>query len=239
MWLYGRNVIREVLKAGKRKVYEIIALKGIEDADDIIKEAKTAGITVNFADKRVIFDKTGTDKNQGIAASVEGNKSYTIDEFLEKHANESQISICVLDEIEDPHNLGAIIRSCEIFGVCGIILSSNRTAPVNDAVFKASSGALEYMEIIKVSNINQALVRLKDAGFWIYGFDLSADKYLDETDFDKKAALVFGNEGRGLKQLVRKNCDFLVKIRQKGKIESLNVSNAAAVAFYQLMIGKK
>jgi 23S rRNA (guanosine2251-2'-O)-methyltransferase len=239
MWLYGRNVIREVLKAGKRKIYEIIALKGIEDADDIIKEAKTASTNVVFVDKKTIFEKTGTDKNQGIAANVEGNKSFTLDEFLEKYSKEQKIAVCVLDEIEDPHNLGAIIRSCEIFGVCGIILSSNRSAPVNDAVFKASSGALEYMDIVKVSNINQAILKLKDAGFWIYGFDLDAEKYLDEIDFDRKSALVFGNEGRGLKQLVRKNCDFLVKIRQKGKIASLNVSNAAAVAFYQLMIGKK
>lgn len=239
MWLHGRNVIREVLKAGKRKIYEIYALKGIEDADDIIKEAKTAGINVIFADKRTLFDKTGTDKNQGITANVEGNKSYTLDEFLEKHNKDERISVCVLDEIEDPHNLGAVIRSCEIFGICGIILSSNRAAPVNDTVFKTASGALEYVEVVKVSNINQALAKLKEAGFWAYGFDLSAEKYLDETDFDRKSALVFGNEGRGLKQLVKKNCDFLVKIRQVGKIDSLNVSNAAAVAFYDLMMKRE
>jgi 23S rRNA (guanosine2251-2'-O)-methyltransferase len=239
MWLHGRNVIREVLKAGTRKIYEIYALKGIEDADDIIKEAKKAGINVIFAEKRLLFEKTGTDKHQGMTANVEGNKSWTLDEFLERHAADEKISVCVLDEIEDPHNLGAIIRSCEVFGVCGIILSSNRAAPVNDTVFKTASGALEYVEVVKVSNINQALAKLKEAGYWAYGFDLSAEKYLDETDFDRKSALVFGNEGRGLKQLVKKNCDFLVKIRQKGKIESLNVSNAAAVAFYQLMIGKK
>jgi 23S rRNA (guanosine2251-2'-O)-methyltransferase len=239
VWLHGRNVIREVLKAGTRKVYEIYALKDIEDADDIVQDAKRAGINVIFTDKRTIFAKTGTDKHQGITANVEGNKSWTLDEFLEKHANEEKIAVCVLDEIEDPHNLGAIIRSCEVFGVCGIILSSNRAAPVNDTVFKTASGALEYVEVVKVSNINQALAKLKEAGYWAYGFDLSAEKYLDETEFDRKSALVFGNEGRGLKQLVKKNCDFLVKIRQKGKIESLNVSNAAAVALYQLMRGKK
>jgi 23S rRNA (guanosine2251-2'-O)-methyltransferase len=95
------------------------------------------------------------------------------------------------------------------------------------------------VEVVKVSNINQALERLKEGGFWVYGFDLAADKYLDETDFDRKTAIVLGNEGRGLKQLVKKNCDFLVKIRQKGQIDSLNVSNAAAVAFYDLMMKRE
>jgi 23S rRNA (guanosine2251-2'-O)-methyltransferase len=167
---------------------------------------------------------------------VEGPKAWLLDEFLKKHKDTEKMAIAVLDEIEDPHNLGAIIRSCEIFGVCGIIVSSNRSSPVNDTVFKTSSGALDYVDLIKVSNINMALEKLKEARFWIYGFDLKAEKYLDETDFDKRSALVFGNEGKGMRELVKKNCDFLVKIRQTGQLDSLNVSNAAAVAFYDLMM---
>ena len=232
MWLYGRNVIREVLKSG-RKIYEIHALKGIKDADDILNDAAKKGIKVKLSEKHILAKITGTDKNQGIAANTEGIKDFSIEEFFEKHKNDETQTVAVLDEIEDPHNFGAIIRSCEVFGVCGIILARDRSAPLNDAAFKASSGAVEFIDIIRVSNINLALEQLKEAGFWIYGLDLQAEKFIDETDFDRKTAIVLGNEGRGLRQLVKKNCDFLVKIRQTGKLDSLNVSNAAAVAFHE------
>jgi len=235
MLLYGKNVARELIKSGERKIYEIFIFKGAKGFDEIIKYAKDKNIKINFVDKQFLFKKSGTDKHQGIALNVEGNKSYTLAEFFDKYKGVEKISVCILDSIQDPHNFGAIIRSCEIFGINAVVFSPNNSCDITDTVYKASSGALSYIDIVKVSNINNAIKELKEHNFWIYGFDMDGKIFLDEVKFDKKSALVFGNEGSGMKQLVTKNCDFLVKIRQKGKVESLNVSNAVAVAAYELM----
>lgn len=235
MMVYGRQVIREILKNNKRKVYKIYFLKNSKNIEDILKLAESKRIQIEFKERKEIKELTRTENNQGVAAEVDDIKKININEFLEKNKNKEKISVCILDEIEDPHNLGAIIRSCEIFGICGIILPSKRTAQVNETVYKASSGAVEYIDIIEVSNINNAIYKLKEAGFWIYGFDITGTEFLENVKFDKKCVLIFGNEGRGLRALVKQNCDFLIKIRQKGKIDSLNVSNAAAIAFYEVM----
>ncbi|HNZ29081.1 MAG TPA: RNA methyltransferase, partial [Candidatus Goldiibacteriota bacterium] len=178
MWVYGRNVIKEVIK-NDRKIYELVVLKDAEKMSDVINAARQAGAKITVTDRKNIEKITGTDKHQGIAASIEGLKAWGIDEFLRKHAGEENITVAVLDSIEDPHNLGAIIRSCEVFGVCGIIVTSKRQSPVNDAAYKASAGAAEYIEMVVVSNINNALEILKKNGFWIYGLDLKGDKYID------------------------------------------------------------
>ncbi len=237
MWLFGRNVAREILKNGKRKVYELKVAESAKDVNDILNLASASRVPVRVVDRREIEKESGGAVHQGVAINYEGPKSFTIDEFLEKHREKERVTVAVLDEIEDPRNLGAIIRSCEIFGVCGIILTSKRSAPLNDAAFKASSGAIDYVDIVKVSNINNALKRLKEAGFWVYGLSVQAEKYLDETVLDKKSAIVLGSEGEGMRRLVSGNCDFLLKIRQAGKLDSLNVSIAAAVAFYHAMLG--
>lgn len=235
MLLYGRNVVREIIKKGERKIYEIFIIDGLKDINDIIKYANEKNIKIHLVDKKFLFKKTGTDKHQGIVINVEGNKNYTPEEFLKKYKDLEKVSVCVLDSIQDPHNLGAIIRSCEVFGINGVIFSPNKSCDITDTVYKASSGALEYMDIIKVSNINNILKKLKEKNFWVYGFDVNGNIFLDEVKFDKKSVVVFGSEGYGIKQLVKKNCDFLVKIRQKGKIQSLNVSNAVAVVAYEMM----
>lgn len=235
MLLYGKNVAREIIKSGKRKIYEIFIFEGAKGLDDVIQYSRDMNIKINFVDKNFLYKKLGTDKHQGIALNVEGNKSYTLEEFFEKYKGKEKIYVCVLDSIQDPHNFGAIIRSCEIFGINGVVFSHNNSCDITDTVYKASSGALIYMDIVKVSNINNAIKKLKEHNFWIYGFDTSGNIFLDEVKFDRKSALVFGSEGSGMKQLVMKNCDFLVKIRQKGKVESLNVSNAVAVAAYEMM----
>jgi 23S rRNA (guanosine2251-2'-O)-methyltransferase len=213
-------------------------IKDLKGADDILMEIQQRNISTIFESRHGLENITGTEKNQGIAAKVEGIQALGIEEFLSKIKGLQEAVICVLDGVEDPHNLGAIIRSCEIFGVCGIIQGSKRAAPLNETVYKASSGALEYVDVIQATNIVNVLLKLKDMGFWIYGFDAAAEKFLDESNFDKKSALVFGSEGRGMRDIVKNKCDFLLKIRQKGKIGSLNVSNAAAIAFYEASKGK-
>jgi len=236
MFLYGRNVVREIIKSGERKIYEIFVYKGAaDDVKDVIEYAREKNVKITFVDKEFLFKKFRTDKHQGIAINVEGNKSYTLKEFFEKHKDDEKTSVCILDSIQDPRNFGAIIRNCEVFGINGIIFSPNNSCDINDTVYKASSGALIYVDIVKVSNINNAIKELKENNFWIYGFDVKGNVFLDEVKFDRKSAVVFGSEGSGMKELVKKNCDFLVKIRQKGRIDSLNVSNAVAVAAYELM----
>ena len=238
MFIYGRNVIREVITGGKREIKEIYMIDKIKDAGDILTAAKAKSIKVNFMTRDKLDKITGTEKNQGIAAMIDDVKTVSLEEFLCTH-NDAGITIAVLDEIEDPHNFGAIIRSCEVLGVAGIIVPTRRNAPINDTVFKTSAGAVDIIDIIEVVNINQALEFLKKNGFWIYGMDMAGDKYLDEVVFDTKTAIVLGNEGNGIRQLVKKNCDFLVKIRQAGTLDSLNVSNAAAIVFYQTMLQQK
>ncbi len=234
MILYGRNVISEILKNGKRKIFGIYAAEGAGGTEFILNEAKKKGIKVIKAERKKINEITGTEKNQGIAAKTEGVALLSIEEFINKNRDKKEVLAAVLDGVEDPRNTGAVIRSCEVFGIDGLVISSKRSAPINDAAYKASSGAAEYIDIIRVSNINNALLKFKKAGFWIYGFDVKGDKFLDETKFDNRSVLVFGSEGKGVRRLVRENCDFLLKIRQRGKINSLNVSNAAAIVFYEI-----
>lgn len=235
MIVYGRNVIRELLKVNKNKINKIYVLKNRKGLDDILNNIKRYEIEMDFIEENLMRKLTKTDKNQGIAAEIENVKTLDLKEFLEKNKVAERLVVCVLDEIEDTHNIGAIIRSCEIFGISGIILPQKRNAPLNETVYKVSSGAIFYLDIIEVNNLNYALRQLKNYGFWIYGFDINGNKFLNEIEFDKKSVLVFGNEKRGLRYLIKKNCDFLVKIKQKGKIDSLNVSNAAAIAFYEAM----
>ncbi len=232
MLVYGRNVIREIIAGKKRKIHVIHAVDRITEIDDILGYCKSNGVKVIFEPREKLAKFTGTEKNQGIAAEIDNVNLLNINEFLATRNLENSV-VAVLDEIEDPHNMGAIFRSCEVLGVNGVIIPSRRSAPVNDTVFKTSSGAADMIDIVEVANINNALETLKKNGFWIYGLDLTADKYLDEISFDKKTAIVLGNEGSGIRALVKKNCDFLVKIRQSGKLDSLNVSNAAAIVFYQ------
>lgn len=238
MLVYGRNVIREIIAGKKRSIHEIHMTEHIKDIGDILAFCKANSVKVVFETREKLEKYTGTDKNQGLAAEIDDVRLLNINEFLSTRNLENSV-VAVLDEVEDPHNFGAIIRSCEVLGVCGIITASRRSAPVNDTVFKTSSGAVDYMDIIEVPNINNALEILKKDGFWIYGLDLEGDKYLDEVKFDRKSAIVLGNEGRGLRPLVKKNCDFLVKIRQSGKLNSLNVSNAAAIVFYKAMMERE
>lgn len=238
MFIYGRNVIREVIAGNKREIKEIHMIDKIKDAGDILTAAKAKNIRVILESRDKLDKFTGTDKNQGIAAVIDDVKTVSLEEFLCTH-NDTNMTLAVLDEVEDPHNFGAIIRSCEVLGVAGIIVPNRRNAPINDTVYKTSSGAVDMIDVIEVVNINQALEFLKKNGFWIYGMDATGEQFMDEIVFDRKSVIVLGNEGKGMRPLVKKNCDFIIKIRQAGKLDSLNVSNAAAIVFYQVMLQNK
>ena len=181
-----------------------------------------------------------TENHQGVIAIVPPFEYCDVDDILKeaKNRNENPF-ILILDGIEDPHNLGAIIRTAETAGVHGIIIPKRRSASVNSTVNKVSAGAVEYMKVARVNNINDTIRYLKDNGVWIIGTDINASKYYYEEDFKGSIAIVIGSEGFGMNRLVKENCDLLVKIPMKGKITSLNASVSAGITIYEVVKQRK
>lgn len=236
-YIIGRNPVLEILKTDK-EVEKIYILKG--DLQGSIKKiiaiAKDRNILLQEVDKNRLdtFAEGGT--HQGVAALVTGYEYSTIHDIL-KLAEERKEPpfIIILDELEDPHNLGAIIRTAECAGVHGVIIPKRRSASVNGTVYKASAGAVEHMLVAKVTNISQTIETLKEAGLWIYGADMEGEAYHFNTELKGAIGLVIGNEGKGMSRLVKEKCDVLVKIPMLGKVESLNASNAASILIYEVV----
>jgi 23S rRNA (guanosine2251-2'-O)-methyltransferase len=236
-YIVGRNPVLEVLKAEKEidKIYVSKGeLKG--SIKKIISIAKDKNIVIQYVDKKKLDQIAPGVNHQGVAALVTPYDYYSIDDILNK-AKESKKPpfIIILDGIEDPHNLGAIIRTAECAGVHGIIIPKRRAAHVTETVYKSSAGAVEHMLIAKVSNIPSTIDRLKDEGLWIYGADANGENYYFDTELKGPVALVIGSEGKGISKLVKEKCDFLVKIPMYGKISSLNASNAASILIYEVV----
>lgn len=225
MYIYGKNVAVETLKNNK-KVHKVYITRNFND-EWIISALQKQNIRVEYKDKFEL-DKLANGNHQGIILSVPDYKYFELENLLEK---ESPLLV-ILDHVEDPHNLGAIIRTCEAAGVDGIVLPKNRSVEVNATVMKTSAGALEYMKIAQVTNISQTMKRLKKEGFWIVGTDMDGTNYSD-VDYKGKMALVIGNEGNGMSRIVREHCDFIASIPMIGKINSLNASVAAGIMIYE------
>jgi len=173
--------------------------------------------------------------SQGVVASVTDYKYYDIEDILEDANNKHEKPfILVLDKIEDPHNLGAIIRTAECMGVHGIIIQKRNACQVTDTVEKVSAGACSYVKIARVTNITDAIRKLKENNIWVYGLDMDGDSNIYNTDFDGAVAIVVGNEGKGISRLVRDNCDVIVSIPMYGNINSLNASVSSAISVYEI-----
>ena len=198
--------------------------------------ARQRKIVIVEKDKKDM-EKIANNKNyQGVIAFVPPFSYCEIEDILEyaKGKNEEPF-VLILDGIEDPHNLGAIIRTAETAGMHGIIIPKRRSASVNSTVAKVSSGAVEYMKIARVTNITDAIDKLKKEGLWICGTDINTDKYYYEQDLTGSLAIVIGNEGKGISEKVKKNCDFLVKIPMMGKVTSLNASVSTGIIIYEAL----
>ena len=238
--IYGVNPVTEAVVSGKT-INKIYAQKGNKEILDIVKKAKNNHIVVVEADKskldRMITEEGEKLKNsQGIVASVTEYNYFTIDDILQVASDRKESPfIIILDKIEDPHNLGAIVRSAECLGAHGIILQKRNASQVTDTVEKVAAGACNYMKIARVTNITESIKYLKEKGLWIYGLDMEGASNIYDTDFSGPVGLVVGNEGDGISQLVLKNCDFVVKIPMTGKIESLNASVSAAISMYEIV----
>ena len=202
----------------------------------IIALAKEKKVIINEVSKAKLNQMSQTENNQGVIAIVPPFNYCEIEDILDlaKKRDEKPF-ILILDGIEDPHNLGSIIRTAETAGVHGIIIPKRRAANVNSTVAKVSAGAVEYMKIARVNNINDAINTLKENDVWICGTDMNTDKYYYDEDFTGGIGVVIGSEGYGMSRLVKENCDFLVKIPMKGKITSLNASVSAGIVMYEVV----
>lgn len=233
----GRNSVLELLESGK-DVNKIFVTKGEKHGsiNKIIAIAKERKIIINEVDKSKINQMSQTENNQGVIAIVPPFNYCDVDDILEnaKSKNEEPFVI-ILDGIEDPHNLGSIIRTSETAGVHGIIIPKRRAASVNSTVNKVSAGAVEHMKIARVNNITETIRYLKEKGLWICGTDINTNKYYYNQDLNIPIGIVIGSEGFGMSRLVKENCDFLVKIPMKGKITSLNASVSAGIVIYEVV----
>lgn len=237
----GRNAVLELLESGK-DINKIYVTKGEKKGsiNKIIAIAKEKKVIVVEKDKKQMDQMAQSQNYQGVIAVVPPFEYVEIEDILEvaKQRKEDPF-ILVLDRIEDTHNLGAIIRTAETAGVHGIIIPKRRAASVNSTVSKVASGALEYMKIARVNNISDAIKTLKENGIWICGTDINTDKYYFDQDLKGPIAIVIGNEENGMSDLVKKNCDFSVKIPMQGNIESLNASVSAGIILYEALKQRK
>ena len=207
-----------------------------DSINKIIALAKEKKVIINEVSKAKLNQMSQTENNQGVIAIVPPFNYCEIEDILDlaKKRDEKPF-ILILDGIEDPHNLGSIIRTAETAGVHGIIIPKRRAANVNSTVAKVSAGAVEYMKIARVNNINDAIKYLKENDVWIYGTDMNSDKFYFEEDFTSGVGIVIGSEGFGMSKLVKENCDFLIKIPMRGKITSLNASVSAGIVMYEVV----
>ena len=231
----GRNAVLELLESGK-DINKIFISRGEKHGsiNKIIAMAKERKIIIVEKDKRQMEQMAQNENYQGVIAIVPPFAYCEIEDILEK-ANELKEDpfILILDGIEDPHNLGSIIRTAETAGVHGIIIPKRRAVAVNSTVNKVSAGAVQYMKIARVTNISDAIEKLKKQGVWICGTDINTNTYYYDQDLKGPLGIVIGNEGAGISEKVKKNCDFLVKIPMKGKITSLNASVSTGIILYE------
>lgn len=231
----GRNPVIEVLKSG-RTVEKLFIAKGAVEGSlkMIISKARDMGIVVSEVDRKKLDDMSTTHSHQGVIALVSPYDYSTIDDML-KYAEEKgeEPFIIVLDEIEDPHNLGSIIRSANVIGAHGIIIPKRRSALVTATVAKASAGAVEYTRITKVTNLNQAIKELKEKGLWVIGTDMDGEICYN-SNLTGPIAIVIGSEGKGISRLLKENCDGVASIPVQGEVNSLNASVAAGIIMYEI-----
>lgn len=228
----GRNAVSEALRSG-REIDRVLVAKGaVGSVSVLVAKARERGIPVKDVDSRKLEAMCGA-HHQGIAAIAACKEFATVDELFAVAESRNQPPFFVVcDELEDPHNLGAIVRSAEAAGAHGVIIPKRRSVGLTAAVYKASAGAIEYVPVARVTNITDTLKELKKRGVWVYGLDMDGEPWC-ATDLTGAVALVVGSEGRGLGRLVKEQCDFVMSLPMVGKVNSLNASVACSLMLYE------
>ncbi|MGL5822191.1 MAG: 23S rRNA (guanosine(2251)-2'-O)-methyltransferase RlmB [Sarcina sp.] len=234
----GRNAVIELLKSGRTTIEQIFIANGkIEGSiTKIIALAKEKKVMIKEVDRKKLDSLSETNAHQGVIAQITPFKYSEVEDILEyAESRDEKPFIIILDELEDPHNLGSIVRTAELCGVHGIIIPKRRNVGVTGTVYKTAAGAIEHMKIAKVTNINNEIDKLKAKGVWVYGSDIRGTEFSYNVNFSGACALIIGNEGKGMSKLTAKKCDMLVKIPMVGKINSLNASVAGGIMMYEVM----
>jgi len=233
-WLTGFHAVEEALAAG-RALDRIVIARGRhgERVEAVVQLARSKSVPVRFEDRLQIDRLAGTRDHQGIAALAAAKPALELEDLLA--AKTPQGLLVLLDGIEDPHNLGAIVRTSLAAGANGVVIPERRAAGLTDTVERASAGALAHLPVARVKNLVRAMEEMKEAGYWLIGLDERAEKKYTEADFSGQVGIVLGGEGEGLHELTRKCCDFLVSIPTSGPVRSLNVSVAAGVVLFEVV----
>ncbi len=234
--IYGRNPVIEALEAGKTVIDKILIQEGLRHSQIgyIRNLAKDKGVLYRFVDKRKLDTLCEGENHQGVLAMTAAHDYATLEDILKTAEEKGEPPFLVVAEgISDPHNLGSIIRTANAAGVHGIIIPKNRSVALNGTVAKVSAGAVEYTKVARVTNIPQTLEKLKKAGLWVVGTDLTGTQTHSDCDLKGPLVIVIGSEGEGMSRLTRESCDFLVKIPMLGEIQSLNASVAAGILLYE------
>ncbi|CAH8719176.1 23S rRNA (guanosine(2251)-2'-O)-methyltransferase RlmB [Paenibacillus thiaminolyticus] len=237
-YIAGKHSVTEALRSG-RTIHKVWIADNAQKhlTQPIIAEAKKAGVIVQTADKRKLDQMAEGVQHQGVVAQVAAYGYVEVDDILARAEAKGETPfLLVLDEIEDPHNLGSILRTADCTGVHGVIIPKRRSVGLTATVSKTSAGAVEYVPVARVTNLAQTMEQLKERGIWLVGTDVSATQDLYETDlFTMPLALVIGNESKGMGRLVKQTCDALLKLPMAGQINSLNASVAAGIFMYEVV----
>lgn len=236
-WLAGRNPVTEALKAG-RPLEKVLIAEGVKSARiaHLTKLAREQGVVTQRVKRQKLDQLTGGAVHQGIVAIGAPHRYSELQEVLTAAEKKSESPfLIVLDQLKDPHNLGSILRTADAAGADGVIIPKRRAAGLTGTVAKTAAGAVEYVPVVRVTNLSRTLQTLKAHGFWITGAEATADKLYTEVDYTISTALVFGSEGKGISRLVRENCDYLVHLPMRGEVNSLNVSVAAGLLMYEVL----
>jgi 23S rRNA (guanosine2251-2'-O)-methyltransferase len=236
--LYGRQPVREVLRAGRRQIYHLRLAGGVKTSGivaEVLALARQAGVPVRRVNRRELDTLGGEVNHQGLAAEVSAYPYVDLEDLLAvaRQAAEAPF-VLLLDHVQDPQNLGSLLRSAEAIGVHGVVIPGRRAAGVTPAVVRASAGAAEHVRLVQVSNLVQAMEWLKEQGLWLAGLEALPEAQLyTQADLRGALGLVVGSEGQGLARLVRERCDFLIRLPLRGRVESLNAGVAGAIALYE------